>query len=589
MGSPGYFPQEAEITDEPAPPVERPRLLVSGDLAAMGFMQSPDGAAIVDGHGIVLASNAAWDEFAHAQPGTLVPDHTLTGDAEHRVDLVDHYERLGVHDPTFAALAQGLVGVLGHSRPLYERDFEVTDAGAPRTIQVRVVPMIDGAQIVLTDVTERKRTEAALIHEAMHDPLTGIANRALFADRLEHALRRAVRHDTPDVAVLMIDLDHFKQVNDQYGHQEADLVLAAIAKRLASSSRPGDTVARIGGDEFAVICEGVPDSRLGMRIAQRLLNICSQPVMLSTGELEVSMSIGMAISTPDSLQGHQLIAQADTALYRSKLAGRNRVELFDETLKAEVTARLSVERDLRSALERNEFELRYQPMIDLQTGVVAGAEALIRWRHPVEGMLSPDRFIPIAEESGLIVTLGLWVLEEACAQAVQWRSPDMTISVNVSGRQIQDPDLVTHVVEILDRTGLPPERLVLEITESVLMFDGAKAAQRLAQLRRLGVKIALDDFGTGFSSLSYLHRFPVDAVKIDRSFIEALGTDAHSSAIVTAIISMTSALGIAAIAEGVETLAQLTAVRELGSTQAQGFYFAEPLDAEALQLFTNAA
>ncbi len=551
-------------------------------VAAHAFHESPDGAAILDKVGVIVATNAAWAELAHAQPGTLVPETTPF------VDLLEHYERLGVHDPVFAALSQGLRGVLDHSRPAYTRDLEVNDAGALRWIHIRVVPLGEGAQVLLTDVTERKQTELDLIDQAMRDPLTGLANRALFADRLDHALRRSGRNHQPDVAVLMIDLDRFKQVNDQYGHQEGDAVLTTIAKRLANGSRPGDTVARLGGDEFAVLCEGVTDSRLGLRIAQRLLNICAQTIPVPDGELEVSMSVGMSLATSETLSAHELIAQADTALYRSKLAGRNRVELFDEALKADVTARLTLERDLRMAFERNEFELRYQPMVDLTTGMVAGAEALIRWRHPVDGLIGPDRFIPIAEESGLIILVGEWVLAKACAQAVSWDSPDMTVSVNVSGRQLQDPDLVARVVEVLTRTGLAPERLCLEVTESVLISDGAKVAQRLSQLRRLGVRIALDDFGTGFSSLSYLHRFPVDIVKIDRSFVETLDTDEHSAAIVAAMLSMTAALGMSAIAEGVETLAQLNAIRDLGSTMAQGFYFSKPLHADELRRFTAA-
>ncbi len=579
---------KARSTEDPGAPSGPVSPTVPGASAALlttearGFAHAPDGAAILDAGGVIVTTNLAWEDLAHAQLGTLVPESTL------RVDLLEHYERLGVHDPSFSALGHGLRGVLDRSRPSYSRDIEVNDAGAPRWIQLRALPIDGGAQVVLTDVTERKQTEVNLIHEAMHDQLTGLANRALFADRLDHALRRAGRADGPDVAVLMIDLDHFKAVNDQYGHQEADSVLATIAKRLANGSRPGDTVARLGGDEFAVICEGVTDSRLGLRIAQRLLNICAQTIQLSSGELEVSMSIGMALATTETTAAQQLIGQADSALYRSKLLGRNRVELFDEALKADVTARITLERDLRLAFDRREFELRYQPMIDLRTGRVAGAEALIRWRHPTEGLIKPDRFIPIAEESGLIVMIGLWVLETACAQAMLWDSPQMTVSVNVSGRQMQDPDLVAHVVDVLNRTGLQPERLTLEITESVLIADGAKAAQRLSQLRRLGVKVALDDFGTGFSSLSYLHRFPVDIVKIDQSFVEMLGTEDHSSAIVSAIVSMTSALGVSSIAEGVETLEQLTAVRDLGSTLAQGFYFAEPLDADDLRRFTAA-
>jgi diguanylate cyclase (GGDEF)-like protein len=578
-------------------------------LATAALMALDDGVAVLDAAGHLLMHNVAWDEFVHAQtsgdltakgsspepvgdrplrPGMLVPQG---GES-----LGAHWQRIGAHDQTLAALAAGLESVLDGSRPLYARDVEVIDAGAQRWLQIKVVELTAdqvgrdrrGCTVTLTDITQRRRTEEQLEHNAMHDSLTGLANRALFTDRLAHALsRRPDRHPT-SVALLLIDVDHFKAINDTFGHQAADSVLATVAKRLRDGSRPGDTVARLGGDEFAMICDNISDTRLASRIAQRLLLTVNQPIFMANGELDLSLSIGIAISDADRTDARELIQQADTALYRAKLAGRNRVELFDDALKREVTERLNLERELHVAIDRDQFRLQYQPMVNLLSNKVAGAEALLRWDHPTRGVIQPDAFIRIAEESGLIVPLGSWVLETACRQAATW-SGESSISVNVSGRQLQDPEFVSDVVDILERTGLNPDRLCLEITESVLIDDGDKAAQRLGQLRQLGVHVALDDFGTGFSSLNYLHRFPVDVVKIDRSFVEGLGSDEDSRVIVSAIVSMTAALGVTVIAEGVETVLQLEQLIDIGSVLAQGFYFSVPLDAAAFAARLHAA
>jgi diguanylate cyclase (GGDEF)-like protein len=550
--------------------------------AAAALMGLDDGIAVLDLNSDLVLSNLAWEEFVHAQSGLLVP---VDGER-----FLDHWERSGLQDQALGALASGLQSVLDGTRALYSRDVEVTDAGAQRWLQVKITPIPDGCTVTLTDITQRKLVEQRLSHDAMHDHLTGLANRALFTDRLSHALRRRPDRFPVSVALLLIDIDHFKSINDSYGHQDADGVLETVANRIKAGSRPGDTVARLGGDEFAMICDNISDSRLAMRIAQRLLVTVNQPIHMANGELDLSLSIGLAMSDPDSnADARELIQQADTALYRAKLAGRSRVELFDDVLRQEVTERLTLERDLRMAFERKQFRLQYQPMVNLLTSKVSGAEALLRWDHPTKGVVMPDAFIRIVEESNLVLAIGQWVLETACEQAVSWDDPEVTISVNVSGRQLQDPEFVTIVVDILERTGLTPDRLCLEITESVLIEDGEKAAQRLSQLRRLGVHVALDDFGTGFSSLSYLHRFPVDIVKIDRSFVEGLGTDEDSRVIVSAIMSMTSALGVDVVAEGVETLAQMEQLIAIGSRTAQGFYFSRPLDQAAMAMKVSAA
>jgi diguanylate cyclase (GGDEF)-like protein/PAS domain S-box-containing protein len=433
---------------------------------------------------------------------------------------------------------------------------------------------------VMHDLSERKAFEHRLAHQATHDPLTGLPNRALLIDRLDGALARARRHGRR-VAVLFLDLDHFKVVNDSLGHSLGDHLLIAISDRLSLALRPGDTVARFGGDEFVVLCEDVLDQADAVAVAERVDRAISGRFVVDETEVFVGVSIGIACPDDVDVDPETLIRDADAAMYRAKDRGRARWELFDNAMRASAVDRLDIETALRRALERRELRVYYQPIIELSTGAIDGIEALLRWEHPERGLLNPDDFITVAEETGLIVPIGAWVLDQACRQVQRWQAsvptlPPLRVSVNLSGRQLGHTNLVSDVSTVLADTGIDPGLVELEITESVLMDDVEMSQETLSQLHSLGVKLVVDDFGTGYSSLSYLRRFPVDILKVDRSFIEELDEDNGDSAIVTAIITLAHTLGLTAVAEGVETAGQLSRLRELGCDRAQGFHMARP-------------
>ena len=436
------------------------------------------------------------------------------------------------------------------------------------------------------DISERKEFEATLEHQATHDPLTGLPNRALLLDRLEVSLARAERFGTA-VAVLFLDLDHFKVVNDSLGHTRGDELLIAAADRLKEALRQGgDTVARFGGDEFVILSEDLTGVGDAERIAQRVGQLLAEPFHLGEDEVFVTASTGIAYALAPA-DASDLLRDADAAMYQAKEHGRDRYEVFDRKMRAEAVDRLSIETSLRKAIERRELRIHYQPKIDLRTGAIIGAEALLRWEHPDRGLLLPGEFIRVAEESGLIVPIGRWVLDQAVRQAQRWQAeiPGLEphyICVNLSRRQLGDPHLVDDVASVLADTGIDPGLIDLEITESVLMDDVELAHRALTSLHELGVKLVVDDFGTGYSSLSYLQRFPVDLLKIDRSFVAGLGINKGDTAIVTAVLSLAHALGMAAIAEGVETAEQLAELRRLGCDMAQGFYLARPQPAQAV-------
>jgi diguanylate cyclase (GGDEF)-like protein len=435
---------------------------------------------------------------------------------------------------------------------------------------------------VLAAAIERRRSEAETRHQALHDPLTGLPNRALFRDRLQHALVRSRRRDTT-LAVLFLDVDNFKVVNDSLGHEAGDELLTALAPRLVEAVRSGDTVARFGGDEFVLLCEEVADEQEALEIADRVKQCFAAPLPIAGGDHYVTASIGVAMPTAGHDGPESLVRDADAAMYQAKRRGRARFEVFDADMRASALKRLQVEAELRHALEREEMQLLYQPIIDVHSGRIVAVEALLRWHHPERGVVLPLDFIPVAEESGLIVPLGDWVLRESMRKAAHWArltrpgENPLVVSVNLSARQMAERDLVATVGRALDETGVNPRQLALEITETVLVEDTAVAAETLHALEELGVKLVLDDFGTGYSSLGYVKRFPLSFLKIDRSFVAELGRNGRDVAIVSAIAEMARALGARVVAEGVETEEQLSGVRKLGCELAQGYLFARPL------------
>jgi len=434
----------------------------------------------------------------------------------------------------------------------------------------------------LQDITERKQMESELAYQALHDSLTGLPNRALLTDRLVHALAGSRRRDSR-LGVIFLDVDNFKAVNDSLGHTRGDELLRHAANRIAEAIRPGDTVARFGGDEFVVVCDDVAPLET-QEIAERVLAALGQPCVIDNQEINVTASLGIAVADGDATP-ESLLRDADTAMYRAKAFGNGRIELFDEALRAKVERRLATASALHRALEREELIVHYQPVVDLSTGAMVSAEALLRWEHPDGHLVGPDEFIPLAEETGLIVPIGAWVLEQACMQLAQWQrtEPSMSVAVNLSVRQILAPDIAGLIEGVLQRTGVRPESLCLELTESVFMKDVDYFERTLAGLKALGVALSIDDFGTGYSSLSYLKRFPLDAVKVDRAFVDGLGTDPHDSSLVAAIVAMADALGLEVTAEGVETQDQLAQLKRLHCQRAQGFYLARPMPATAMQ------
>jgi diguanylate cyclase (GGDEF)-like protein/PAS domain S-box-containing protein len=439
---------------------------------------------------------------------------------------------------------------------------------------------------VMHDISERKDFESQLAHQATHDPLTGLPNRVLLLERLEQALARARRHRN-HVAVLFLDLDHFKVVNDSLGHELGDRLLVAIAERLRVALRPSDTVARFGGDEFVVLCEDLLSPSDAVAIAGRVSDALNGAFEVGDSEVFMGVSIGIAFPEDAHVEPSTLIRDADAAMYRAKARGRARWEVFDNAMRASAIDRLDVENALRRALDRRELRVHYQPIIALDTGAVRGVEALLRWEHPERGLLAPGEFITVAEETGLIVPIGAWVLDAACRQVQRWQaavrgSANLALSVNLSGRQLSHPSLVDDVARVLAETGIEPSRLELEITESVLMDDVEASQDTLTRLRQLGVRLGIDDFGTGYSSMSYLRRFPVDVLKVDRSFVDGLGADPSDSAIVAAIVTLAHTLGLKAVAEGVETPDHLAELRRLGCDYGQGFLMSRPLSGEDL-------
>ncbi|HWF35736.1 MAG TPA: EAL domain-containing protein [Solirubrobacteraceae bacterium] len=526
---------------------------------AMGTLSTPTGAGSQAGYTILTGA------------AVVVTDWLTENRFDQSSALRGRRARSGLTVPIESR--NGPFGVLGvqSTRP---RDYSVAD-----------VDFLQSLANVLADALERQATEDDVRHRALHDALTRLPNRVLFRDRLKHALARMRRRRTL-TALLFVDLDRFKLVNDSLGHHMGDELLAAVGPRLRQAVRASDTVARFGGDEFGILLEDIAGEHDAIATAERIAAVFARPFVLGANEHFVTVSIGIAIAHGGEL-AENLVRDADAAMYRAKEHGRARYEVFDDAMRVRAMARLRVENDLRRALERDELSLVYQPVVSLAQQEIVGVEALLRWNHPTLGMISPAEFIPVAEESGLIVAIGDWVLEQACRQAASWypMRPDaapFALSVNLSAVQLAKRGFVDTVDTVLRETGLDPNCLSLEITESVLLADSEALAQTLRALKARGVRLVIDDFGTGYSALGYLTRMPLDALKVDRSFVVGLGTQPRDTAITEAIIGMSRALSLEVVAEGVETPLQIEELRRLGCGLAQGFYFSRPVSPEEI-------
>ena len=538
------------------------------------FERTPTPTAILkDETWTIEAANEAFARLAD------LPREDLTGRSGPELELWDAAD--------WSILTERLAASGGHAGnvelPLCAR------SAAPRVTLASAEWIVGPARKVLAlsliDITERKAMERELTFNALHDALTGLPNRALFSNRVQHALAGLKRRGGL-LAVLFLDLDGFKTVNDGLGHGAGDALLKAVAARLRGSLRGSDSCARLGGDEFAALVEDCLDED-GLRVvAGRLLAELSARYQIGESKVAVGLSIGVAAASPD-MTAEKLLQAADIAMHRAKALGRGRCEFFDPQMGDAFQERAKLEQELRVAFERDEFEIHYQPILDLRTRQIVGFEALIRWLHPERGMIAPLRFIPMAEESGLIVPLGRWILERACRDACRLErsrrgQAPLRVSVNVSARQLREDGLLDDVKHALEVSGLDPSRLELELTESILIIDLELAIRRLAELKLLGVRIAIDDFGTGYSSLRYLHRLPADSVKIDRSFVNQLQGESRDWAVIRAIVGLSQTLHLETVAEGVENEDQERALREMGCDLAQGFLFARPMTYERL-------
>jgi diguanylate cyclase (GGDEF)-like protein/PAS domain S-box-containing protein len=541
-------------------------------LAAM-VEHSSDVVLLLDANGIIR----------YASPGLASTLGHRPSDWTGRsmIDLVSSEDR----DPAAAELRRSVSAGRGNMIK-FEASLVRVD-GERRRMEATIANLlggdaVDGVVATFRDVTEQRNLERQLSHRAFHDELTGLANRALFLDRMDHALR-VTRPDADPVVVLFVDLDDFKSVNDALGHGVGDQMLRAIADRIRRVAGPGDTPARLGGDEFALLLEDRGGVDRALEVAERLLNDLHEPVALAGYDLTVLASVGVAVSTP-GMTTAGLLRDADIAMYEAKRAGKSQIKIFDPAMRLSASRHLEFRSDLANAIDRDQLRLVYQPMVDLHTRRVVGAESLLRWEHPLRGAVSPAEFIPIAERAGLIVPIGQWVVDESLRAAARWqtRGPQQ-ISINVSASQIRSSGFVEHVRSSLIRHAIDPRRVTLEITETVLVEEIESASGYLAELRSLGVLIAIDDFGTGYCSLSYLQRFPVDVVKIDRQFIQELDDDPRQATLAKMILQLTAGLDVQSVAEGIERPEQLRALRALGCDLGQGYLLSEPLEVDELE------
>ncbi|MBV9960311.1 MAG: EAL domain-containing protein [Acidobacteria bacterium] len=539
------------------------------DYAAIGMaLVAPDGHWLEVNHSLCRIIGYSEEQLLTMTFQNLTHADDLTATQEHIGQL------LAGKIPT-CQMEKRYVHILGH--PVWVNQsislVRETDNSSSRLI------------FQIQDITDRKRAEERLVHDAFHDALTGLPNRALFMDHLQLATERAKRREDYHFAVLFMDLDRFKNINDGLGHMAGDQLLISIARRLEKCLRPGDTIARLGGDEFTILLEEISDVTEATLIANRMQQEMALPFNLAGHEVYMTVSIGVAPSMTGYTKPQDILRDADTAMYYAKSNGKARYEMFDQEMHAQAVDLLRLETDLRRAIDRQEFRLHYQPIVSLSTGRITGFEALVRWQHPERGFISPDRFISIAEETDMILPIGKWVLTEACRQMREWQEEypaheTLSISVNLSCKQFRQPNLVEQVRQILLETGLDARSLKLEITESVVMENIETAIDMMKELRALGVRLSMDDFGTGYSSLSYLHRFPISALKIDRSFVSRMDGNNENKEIVRTIVMLARNLGMEVIAEGVEGETQLSQLTALGCEYGQGYFFSRPRKAE---------
>lgn len=541
-------------------------------------------ALVQNASDVIVVLSAEWtikyvsgsvEEILHCRPENLVGSNILNLLCSKNRALMQNFLVDCLHSPT---------------NPLLELYYQ---CGRDRLCYVEIVannllahPSVGGIVLTLRDISDRKRAVEELRHNAYHDALTNLPNRTLFTERLQQAVKRAKSQDDYVFALLFLDLDRFKIVNDSLGHAIGDELLIATARRLESCLREGDTISRFGGDEFGILLDDIENSDRAIAVAERIGHSLALPFNLDGNEVFISTSIGIALGCKAVGWLDDILRNADIAMYRAKALGKDRYEVFDTAMHTQIVQRLQLETDLRRAIEQHEFRVYYQPIILLETGEITGFEALVRWQHPERGFVSPAEFIPLAEETGLIVAIGEQVVRQACQQTRAWQNQFstetmLTISVNLSVKQLQHAQLIEQIAQILQQTALSPLSLRLEITESLLMKNEAPVHKILSQLKALGILLYLDDFGTGYSSLSHLHCFPIDTLKIDRCFVNRMTANEQGLEIVQAIAQMAHALGMDVVAEGVETPAQLLQLAELKCKYGQGYLFSQPLDAQS--------
>ncbi|MFQ3633842.1 putative bifunctional diguanylate cyclase/phosphodiesterase [Roseiflexus sp.] len=532
-----------------------------------------DGIVIADLNGMPHYQNPAFQKMT----GLTLDDLRVAG------GLLRLYRDVGMARAALTAVRGG---------QSYRGEMRLIDRqGRAINMLLHIDPVLDAADQVIalvavhTDVTQCKLTEDRLAYLSSHDPLTGLANRTLMLDRLQLALERRSRRDAALCGIVLLNLDRFKQINDSLGYAVGDEVLMAVAGRLKHITRPGDTVARLGGDEFAVVVDSIESLDDIWRIALRIQQALSHPITVQDHSLMVGVSIGVAMDDGRAPDAAALLRNADTALHQAKARGRSQIVLFKESMHTAATTQLQLEIELRQALQRQMLVMHYQPIVELSSGVIYGFEALMRWSHPLNGLMLPDSFLPVAEESGMIPAMGAWSIVEVCRQARRWRdqfgaAAELPISVNVHSQQLEHADLLHQVEQALHEFNLPGSALVIEITETVALTDVDLVVPQLQQLKELGVRVVLDDFGTGYSSLNHLARLPIDGVKIDRTFVQSMMHDSLSATIVRAVITLARELGLQVVAEGVETEEQRRALLRLGCTCAQGWLFGKAVDAE---------